>query len=105
MFRFYEKARKHAEVWVNARTGDIPEHQALEAEREAKRQFALNPMDGHLVAGEKVTVDMIDPDEVSTFFDGKDQTWHVVIRILDSWWEIVLDDLQLKKLETKTSNG
>ena len=43
--------------------------------------------------------------EVSTFFDGKDQTWHVVIRILDSWWEIVLDDLQLKKLETKTSNG
>ena len=105
VFRFYEKARKHAEVWVNARTGDIPEHQALEAEREAKRQFALNPMDGHLVAGEKVTVDMIDPDEVSTFFDGKDQTWHVVIRILDSWWEIVLDDLQLKKLETKTSNG
>ena len=52
-----------------------------------------------------MTVDMIDPDEVSTFFDRKDQNWHVVIRILDSWWEIVLDDLQLKKLETKTSNG
>ena len=32
-----------------------------------------------------MTVDMIDPDEVSTL--------------------IVLDDLQLKKLETKTSNG
>ena len=98
VFRLYVKGQKHAEVWVNARTGALPRREGMEVEREAKRQFALRAGKRQR-ADEKGAEDRTQPEQVSVFFDG--HAWHAVIRMADAWQDMVLDDTDLEIVEIK----
>lgn len=69
----------------------------------AEEQFKAYPFEDRLVAGEPVTDDMI--DDVTTFYDESLHQWHTLIQVLDSYWEIIIDDETLETVETETSNG
>ena len=103
VLRFYDKTKEDAEVWINALTGSMPKHQAVDITRMAEEQFKANPFEDRLVAGEAVTEDMI--DDITTFYDEGLHQWHVMIQVLDSYWEIIIDDETLETVETETSNG
>ncbi len=100
---FYNKTRKDAEIWINALTGSMPKNQAVDITHMAEEQFKAYPFEDRLVAGEPVTDDMI--DDVTTFYDESLHQWHTLIQVLDSYWEIIIDDETLETVETETSNG
>ena len=102
---FWRGEERRAEVWVNANSGNIPEHLADEAEAVAVGEFTRACAAGLEIAGIQATADMAGTDNTMAVYLEEDNRWDVFIMINDSFWEISLDADTLDVLDTAISNG
>ncbi len=92
---FVQGDQETAKVWVNARTGFIPKHQALDAERIAASQFAKLMSEGQ-PSGFSETGGGTKIETISAVYDQNTLEWHVIIEIRDSCLETVVSDVDLQ---------
>lgn len=100
---FYEGESRKAEVWVNARTGSMPEYRMDDAEAVTLEQFSAALREGYEIAGEPVTEEMI--DDVAVFYLAEENVWYGIVAIGDSFWELSVDADTLEPLDSVRSNG
>ena len=101
VFRFGPDAEICAEVWVNARTGSMPIHQALDAVRIAMQAYAGVPGEGK--TADAFAGKMIASNRVSVVFEENAGQWHVIIQSQGVDVQIVIQDKTLEIVSTKTA--
>ncbi len=103
VFTFFEGDERKAEVWVNARTGDMPEYRMDDAEAVTLEQFSIALREGYEIGGQPVTEEMI--DDVAVFYLEEENEWYGIVEVGDSYWEIEIDADTLETIDTVRSNG
>ena len=106
VFAWYDHARKKAEVWLNAVTGNSPEHEAMEVAALGKEDF-LKMIREDLEAGDTtLTEDVLEEDILTILFIEEENLWHLIFSPMDDmFWEFAYDDDTLTLVMQEVTSG